>query len=81
MSSRKAANVCSLPGDVRDSKFCRQAVDGTVKEFGKLDILVNNAAFEESQENFDDISEEQFEHTFRTNIFGYFHMAKAALPF
>jgi NAD(P)-dependent dehydrogenase (short-subunit alcohol dehydrogenase family) len=70
-----------LPGDVRDSKFCRHAVDQTVKEFGKLNILVNNAAFEESQENFDDVTEEQFEHTFRTNIFGYFYMAKAALPF
>src|SRR5205085_2504726 len=54
-----------LPGDVRDPKFCRQAVERTVKEFGKLDILVNNAAFEESQEKFEDITEEQFEHTFR----------------
>jgi NAD(P)-dependent dehydrogenase (short-subunit alcohol dehydrogenase family) len=69
-----------LPGDIRDSKFCRQAVERTVKEFGRLDILVNNAAFEESQENFDDITEEQFEQTFRINIFGYFYMAKAALP-
>src|SRR5947207_5436495 len=69
-----------LPGDVRDSKFCRQAVERTVKEFGKLDVLVNNAAFEESQEKFEDITEEQFENTFRTNIFGYFYMTKAALP-
>src|SRR4051794_36353161 len=69
-----------LPGDVRDPKFCRDAVEKTVKEFGKLDVLVNNAAFQESQEKFEDITEEQFEHTFRTNIFGYFYMAKAALP-
>src|SRR5262249_52109501 len=69
-----------LPGDIRDPKFCRQAVERTIKEFGKLDILVNNAAFEESHDKFDNVTEEQFEHTFRTNIFGYFYMAKAALP-
>ena len=69
-----------IPGDVRDPQFCRAAVEQTVEEFGHLDILVNNAAFQQHQESIEDISEEQWEKTFRTNIFGYFHMAKAALP-
>jgi NAD(P)-dependent dehydrogenase (short-subunit alcohol dehydrogenase family) len=68
-----------LPGDVTDSAFCRSAVEHTVKTFGKLDILVNNAAYQEEQKRPEDISDEQFEKTFRTNIFGYFYMAKAAL--
>ena len=68
-----------LPGDVKDPKFCRDAIEQTVKEFGKLDILVNNAAFQQHQESIEDITDEQFETTFRTNIFGYFYMAKAAL--
>jgi len=69
-----------IPGDVKDPSFCRAAVEQTVDEFGQLDILVNNAAFQQHQESIEDISEEQWENTFRTNIFGYFHMAKAALP-
>src|SRR4051794_2547425 len=68
-----------IAGDVKDRKFCRSAVEQTVEEFGHLDILVNNAAFQQHQESIEDISEEQWENTFRTNIFGYFHMAKAAL--
>ena len=68
-----------LPGDVKDAEFCRDAVKRTVEEFGRLDILVNNAAFQRHQESIEDISDEQFEKTFRTNIFGYFYMAKAAL--
>ena len=69
-----------IPGDVKDPEFCRTAVARTVKEFGGLDILVNNAAFQKHQESIEDLSEEQWEKTFRTNIFGYFHMVKAALP-
>ncbi|MBC7900451.1 MAG: SDR family oxidoreductase [Saprospiraceae bacterium] len=68
-----------IPGDVMESKFCRDAVEQTVKEFGKLDILVNNAAYQHHHESIEDISDEQFEKTFRTNIFGYFYMAKAAV--
>lgn len=68
-----------LPGDVTDPAFCRQAVDGTVKNLGRLDILVNNAAFQAEQKRPEDISDEQFDKTFRTNIFGYFYMTKAAL--
>jgi NAD(P)-dependent dehydrogenase (short-subunit alcohol dehydrogenase family) len=68
-----------IPGDVTDAKFCKDAVNKVVAEFGKLDILVNNAAFQQHQESIEDITEEQFDRTFKTNIYGYFHMAKAAL--
>jgi NAD(P)-dependent dehydrogenase (short-subunit alcohol dehydrogenase family) len=69
-----------LPGDVKDSAFCRQAVEATVREFGKLDVLVNNAAFQEHADSLEDITDERFEETLHTNVLGYFHMAKAALP-
>jgi NAD(P)-dependent dehydrogenase (short-subunit alcohol dehydrogenase family) len=69
-----------IPGDVTSSEFCREAVESTVQEFGKLDILVNNAAFQEHAASLEDITDEQLERTFRTNIFGYFYMARAALP-
>ncbi|MBV8233480.1 MAG: SDR family oxidoreductase, partial [Planctomycetaceae bacterium] len=69
-----------IPGDVSQAAFCRQAVEQTVGELGKLDILINNAAFQQHQKSLEDISEEQWDRTFRTNIYGYFHMAKAALP-
>jgi NAD(P)-dependent dehydrogenase (short-subunit alcohol dehydrogenase family) len=68
-----------IPGDVREAKFCRAAVERTVEEFGKLDILVNNAAFQQHQRGIEDVSDEQFDRTFKTNIYGYFYMAKAAL--
>ena len=77
---KKEGRKCLLiDGDVKDAAFCREAVERTVKEYGKLDILVNNAAFQHHQDSIEDISDEQFEKTFRTNIFGYFYMAKAAL--
>src|SRR5215204_838618 len=69
----------SIPGDVKDPKFCQRAVAKAQKEFGRLDVLVNNAAFQHHQKSLEEISDEQFEETFRTNIFGYFYMAKAAL--
>jgi NAD(P)-dependent dehydrogenase (short-subunit alcohol dehydrogenase family) len=69
-----------IPGDVVDPAFCRYAVDTTLDQLGKLDILVNNAAFQEHAQSLEDISEEQWDRTFKTNIYGYFHMAKAALP-
>jgi len=70
-----------LPGDVTDSAFCRDAVERTVKEYGRLDILVNNAAYQEEQKRPEDISDEQFDKTFKTNIYGYFYMTKAALAY
>ncbi len=70
----------ALPGDVRDPKVCKKLVEQTVEKFGKLDILVNNAAFQQHQESLDDVTEEQWDRTFKTNIYGYFYMTKAALP-
>ena len=69
-----------IPGDVRDPLFCQRAVERTVREFGKLDILVNNAAFQQHRKRLEDVSIEQWDRTFKTNIYGYFYMAQAALP-
>jgi NAD(P)-dependent dehydrogenase (short-subunit alcohol dehydrogenase family) len=68
-----------LAGDVGDPEFCADAVSLTVEEFGKLDVLVNNAAEQHPQESLLDITPEQLERTFRTNIFAYFYMAREAL--
>jgi NAD(P)-dependent dehydrogenase (short-subunit alcohol dehydrogenase family) len=70
-----------IAGDVTSAQFCQSAVKQTVEHFGKLDILVNNAAYQQSQDRLEDITDEEWELTFRTNIFGYFYMAKAALEF
>jgi NAD(P)-dependent dehydrogenase (short-subunit alcohol dehydrogenase family) len=69
-----------IPGDVTDFVFCRDAVEQTVRELGKLDILVNNAAFQEHAQSIEDLSLEHFDRTIHTNLYGYFHMVKAALP-
>jgi NAD(P)-dependent dehydrogenase (short-subunit alcohol dehydrogenase family) len=69
-----------IAGDVKDSGFCRQAVEKTVQKFERLDILVNNAAFQLHAESLEDITDERLDETMRTNIFGYFYMARAALP-
>lgn len=68
-----------LPGDVGDEAFCYEAVNRVVQEFGGLDILVNNAAEQHPKQNLEEIDAEQLVQTFRTNIFAYFYMAKAAL--
>jgi len=65
---------------VRYRQMCFDAVEKTVAEYGGLNILVNNAAFQKAQKNFADIAEEDLRRTFETNIFGYFFMAQAALP-
>ena len=69
-----------IAGDVTLPAFCHDAVAQTVHAFGKLDILVNNAAYQQEQKRFEDITLEQFDLTFKTNIYGYFCMVKAALP-
>jgi NAD(P)-dependent dehydrogenase (short-subunit alcohol dehydrogenase family) len=69
-----------LPGDVADPAYCRSAVRKAIDEFGKLDILVNNAAFQEHANKLEDISDEHFDRTIKTNLYGYFNMAKAAVP-
>ena len=78
---RKEGRRCILiEGDVADPTFCKDAVTKTIGEFGKLDILVNNAAFQEHVNSFDELTEEHFDRTLKTNLYGYFHMAKAAVP-
>ena len=69
-----------IRADVREAAACRDAVARTVAVFGRLDVLVNNAAFQKAQARFEDISEEQLRRSFETNIFGYVFMAQAALP-
>jgi len=70
----------TIAGDVGDEQFCREAVQRTVSEFGHIEILVNNAAEQHAAQSIEEITAEQLERTFRTNIFGYFFMAKATLP-
>ena len=80
LAVEKEGRRCLLiPGDVKDPAFCQQAIDQTAEEFGHLDVLVNNAAFQQHQSSIEELTDEQFEKTFRTNIFGYFYMAKAAI--
>jgi NAD(P)-dependent dehydrogenase (short-subunit alcohol dehydrogenase family) len=67
-----------IKGDVSDAQFCRDAVEQTVEELGHLDVLVNNAAFQQHITKLDDLSEEQFDRTLKTNLYGYFYMVKAA---
>ncbi len=69
-----------IAGDVGEVNFCREAVERTVQELGGLNILVNNAAEQHPQKKLEDITPLQLERTFRTNIFGYFYMAQAAMP-
>lgn len=69
-----------IPGDVTDVNFCKHVVERTVNHFGRLDILVNNAAYQKTVKNVELLSLEQWDKTFKTNIYGYFYMVKAALP-
>ena len=77
----KEGRECLLiAGDIGQEKFCQKAVNQTIKRFGRLDIVVNNAAEQHPKERLEDITAEQLERTFRTNIFSYFYLTKAALP-
>lgn len=69
-----------IAGDVSKREFCFSAVDEVLDEFGQLDILVNNAAFQIHTTEFEEIGEEQFDETLKTNLYGYFHMAQACAP-
>jgi NAD(P)-dependent dehydrogenase (short-subunit alcohol dehydrogenase family) len=70
-----------IPGDIKNESFCKRAISKVIKEFGKIDILVNNAAVQHPQKSIEDISSKQLEETFRTNIFSMFYFTKAALKF
>ncbi|BEP63213.1 SDR family oxidoreductase [Variovorax sp. V213] len=76
----EGARCLMIKGDVGDPAFCRESIDKTLEAFGKLDILVNNAAFQLHAASIEDITDERFELTLRTNVFGYFQMARAAVP-
>lgn len=69
-----------ISGDVKDRRFCERAIKKVLKAFGQIDILVNNAAFQEHADSLEDITDERFDETMRTNVYGYFHMARAVLP-
>lgn len=78
---RHGRRCLPLPGDVGSPTYCEEAVQETVDELGRLDILVNNAAYQHRQDRLEDITDEQLDTTFRTNVFGYFYMARAALGY
>lgn len=77
---REGRRCILITGDVADSEFCREAVAEAIKSLGRLDILVNNAAFQEHVNSFEELTEKHFDQTMKTNLYGYFHMAKAAVP-
>jgi len=77
---REGRQCLTIAGDVGDPGFCRSAVEQAIKQFGRLDVLVNNAAEQHPKEEIGEISPEQLDRTFRTNIFGYFYMTQAAMP-
>ena len=80
MVEQEGARCLTIAGDIGDESFCQQAVQQAAEQFGRLDILVNNAAEQHPQESIEKIGAEQLERTFRTNIFAMFFMTKAALP-
>lgn len=71
--------VLLIQGDVRESEFCERAVAQTVETLGRLNILVNNAAYQNRRESIAEITDDDWDRTFRTNIYGYFYMARASL--
>jgi NAD(P)-dependent dehydrogenase (short-subunit alcohol dehydrogenase family) len=77
---REGRRCVAIAGDVGRPEFCAKAVETTVSELGRLDVLVNNAAEQHPQKDMAHISPEQIDRTFRTNIYGYFFMTQAALP-
>jgi len=70
-----------IKGDIGDSNFCNQIVEKMIREFGSLDILVNNAAEQHPKKNLEDITDEQLLRTFQTNIFAMFYLTRASLPY
>lgn len=80
MVEAEGRRCITLPGDVKDPGYCQAAIKEVINAFGKLNVLVNNAAFQEHASSLLDLTDDRFDETFKTNIYGYFRMAKAALP-
>ncbi len=78
MVEKEGGKCILLPGDVTDQAYCKRAVAKTIKTFGKIDVLVNNAAFQIHTSTFADLTAEHFDETLKTNLYGYFFMAQAA---
>ncbi len=76
----EGARCLTIAGDIGDATFCQAAVEKVISTFKKIDVLVNNAAFQQSVEKFEDLPHEQLERTFRTNVFGAFYLTQAVLP-
>src|SRR5689334_11378936 len=77
----KEGRRCELiPGDLTDPAFCQRAVERTVAAFGRLDILVSNAAHQNRKQSLDEVTEDEFDTTFKTNVYAYYRLAKAAVP-
>jgi NAD(P)-dependent dehydrogenase (short-subunit alcohol dehydrogenase family) len=77
---REGRRCLLMRGDVSDYEFCEQAVETVISELGRLDVLVNNAAFQQHSQSLEEITLEHFDRTIKTNLYGYFYMAKAAIP-
>ncbi|HVJ52390.1 MAG TPA: SDR family oxidoreductase [Aliidongia sp.] len=77
---QEGRRAITIAGDVADRDYCFGAVERVVREFGRVDILVNNAAFQLHVSRFEDLTEAHFDRTVKTNLYGYFHMAQACIP-
>ena len=78
-AGRRDGGANCFPGDLTDASFCDEIVERTVESFGKLDILVSNAAHQNRKESLEDVTDEEFDRTFKTNIYAYFRLSRAAL--
>jgi NAD(P)-dependent dehydrogenase (short-subunit alcohol dehydrogenase family) len=78
--TRAGRRAVMLPGDIRDEQRCADMIDEAFDEFGRLDILVNNAAFQSTHERIEEFSTEEFDRTFKTNVYAMFWLCRAALP-
>ena len=76
---RAGRKALKLPGDIRDEKHCNQMIERVTKDLGKIDILINNAAFQQTHDNIDEFSTEEFDRTFKTNVYAMFWLCRAAL--
>jgi len=77
---RAGRKAIAIAGDIQDPELCRTLVERTADELGNLDVLVNNAAFQMTRDSIEEISTEEFDRTFRTNVYAMFYLCKAALP-